>query len=48
MLTEIDRISVLIAIEHQQRIDDSMCKRVLTYDHATYNQQFNLFDVNKR
>ena len=48
MLTEIDRISVLIAIEHQQRIDDSMCKRVFTYDHAIYNQQFNLCDVNKR
>ncbi|WP_028044259.1 Rpn family recombination-promoting nuclease/putative transposase [Candidatus Stoquefichus massiliensis] len=48
MLTVVDGISVLIAIEHQQRIDDSMCKRVLTYDHATYNQQFNLCDVNKR
>ena len=48
MLAEIDEISVLIAIEHQQRIDYSMCKRVLTYDHATYNQQFNLCDISKR
>ncbi|WP_044600140.1 Rpn family recombination-promoting nuclease/putative transposase [Candidatus Stoquefichus massiliensis] len=48
MLAEIDGMSVLIAIEHQQRIDYSMCKRVLTYDHATYNQQFNLCDISKR
>lgn len=48
MLAEIDGLSVFIAIEHQQRIDYSMCKRVFSYDHATYNQQFNLCDAKKR
>lgn len=48
MLAEIDGLSVFIAIEHQQRIDYSMCKRVFSYDHATYNQQFNLCDTKKR
>lgn len=48
MLAELEQKPVFIAIEHQQKNDYSMCKRILTYDDITYNQQFQLCDKNVR
>lgn len=48
MLAELEQKPIFIAIEHQQKIDYSMCKRILTYDDITYNQQFQLCNKNVR
>lgn len=48
MLAFIEGKPVLIAIEHQQTIDYSMCNRILSYDDNTYNQQYDMLDESAR
>ena len=40
MVADIEGLPVIVALEHQQKINYSMCHRLLNYDDISYNQQY--------